>query len=124
MYIVKDDSMCQLIGVEDVIGHTSAIDLKLFSINSFVQHCPTTKANCSSTVVSSRYDCNFELVSNPVVTIGTLVSNLALLTEMSRKSSWNQACRFHECVYTGTLQHRRILLIYDADILDALGFSH
>lgn len=35
MYIKKDDSMCQLIGVEDVIGHTSAIDLKLFSINLF-----------------------------------------------------------------------------------------
>lgn len=58
--------MCQLIGVEDVIGHTSAIDLKLFSIDFSVQHCPTTKADCSSTVVSSRYDCNFELVSNPV----------------------------------------------------------
>lgn len=58
MHIVKDDSMCQLIGVEDVIGHTSAIDLKLFSIHSFVQHCPTTKADSSSTVVISRYGCN------------------------------------------------------------------
>lgn len=58
MYIVKDDSMCQLIGVEDVIGHTSAIDLKLFSIDFSVQHCPTTKADGSSTVVSSRYDCD------------------------------------------------------------------
>jgi len=123
MYIVKDDSMCQLIGVEDVIGHTSAIDLKLFSINSFVQHCPTTKADCSSTVVSSRYDCDLNWCLTQWHGRHTC-KYLALLTEMSRKSSWNQACRFHEFVYTGTLQHRRILLIYDTDILDALGFSY